>query len=108
MPNTLRPKKKKSIAEKNLRIFKSIDLSKKSSIDKYFKFIDGKGTRKPPITITGISSDDYTLCFREIREWRKLTKKIQREQCEKVTLMDETLKRSYLKKRKEGALIDSE
>ena len=30
-----------------------------------------------------------------------MTKKIQREQCEKVTLMDETLKRSYLKKRKE-------
>lgn len=78
----------------------AIDLHKKSSIDHHFKFKKGFGELKPPIVITGISPDDYALCFKKIRAWRKLTKQQQKELTQENRKLDQATIRKFLKNRK--------
>ena len=58
-------------------IFENIDLKDKKSLDRYFKIQRGKGKLKPPASYIGYSSDNWRLCFKKIREWRRMTQKQQ-------------------------------
>jgi hypothetical protein len=85
---------------KNLCIFRSIDLKKKDSIDLHFKFINGRGKLKPPISYIGISDSNFNLCFQKIREWRKLTKSQQDIEIKKCRDLPDGQKKIHMKNMK--------
>jgi hypothetical protein len=68
----------------------------KQSINKFFKLIKGRGEMNPLPSYAEISPIDFSLCFKKIREWRKLTDKQQRKEVGKYRHLDDRQKRSSL------------
>ena len=63
-----------SLSTNDKEIYRRLDLTKKSGIDRHFPFhVSGSGKLFPPISIRGFSTN-ISLVFRKIREFRRLSR----------------------------------